>query len=57
MKLIERIVDGFILTVGITPPTPRTRTLATTFIALGIALSLLAVLAFFVFLLMHPAGR
>lgn len=57
MKLVERIVDGFILTMGITPPTPGMRRAATTFIALGMALSLIAVLGFFLLLLTHLAGR
>ncbi len=57
MNLIERIVDGFILTVGITPPSPRTRRMATLFIASGMALTVLGVVAFFVLVLARIAGR
>jgi hypothetical protein len=32
VNLIESIVDGFILTVGITPPTPARRRIAVIFI-------------------------
>ena len=36
MNIIESIVDGFILTVGITPPKPERRRFAIIFIATGL---------------------
>jgi hypothetical protein len=36
MNIIERIVDGFIMTVGITPPKPERRRTAVIFIAAGL---------------------
>jgi len=36
MNIIESIVDGFIMTVGITPPKPEQRRAAVIFIATGL---------------------
>lgn len=49
MKFIQGIVDGFIMTVGITQPKPEKRLTATIFIASGIFGTVLGVVALFVF--------
>jgi hypothetical protein len=36
MNILASIVDGFIMTVGITPPKPEQRRAATIFIATGL---------------------
>jgi hypothetical protein len=53
MKLrpLEAIVNGFIMAVGITRPTPKKRRVATIFIASGLIGSVLGVTALFVFLI------
>lgn len=53
MGIFEGIVDGFIMTVGITPPTPDRKRVATIFIASGLIGSVLGVAALFVFLAVH----
>jgi hypothetical protein len=45
MSIIENIVDGFIMTVGITPPKPEQRRVATIFIATGLFGTIAGVLA------------
>jgi len=45
MNIIESIVDGFILTVGITPPKPERRRFAIIFIATGLIGTVVGVLA------------
>jgi hypothetical protein len=51
MGLIRGVVDGFILTVGITPPTPQTKRFATIFIASGLIGTVITVAALFTVLL------
>jgi hypothetical protein len=51
MGLIQGVVDGFILTVGITPPTPQTKRFATIFIASGLIGTVITVAALFTVLL------
>jgi hypothetical protein len=53
MKLrpLEAIVNGFIMAVGITRPTPKKRRVATIFIASGLIGSVLGVTALFLFLI------
>ena len=53
MKLrpLETIVNGFIMVVGITQPTPKKRRVATLFIASGLIGTVLGVTALFVFVI------
>jgi|HubBroStandDraft_5_1064220.scaffolds.fasta_scaffold2479215_1 hypothetical protein len=51
MNIIEGIVDGFIITVGITPPTPEKKRAATIFIATGIFGTIAGVIGFLGFIL------
>lgn len=57
MKFIEGIVDGFIMTVGITQPTPEKRLTATIFIATGILGTIFGVAALFVFAVAQLLGH
>ena len=45
MGLIQGVVDGFILTVGITPPSPENKRAATIFIASGLIGTVAGVIA------------
>jgi hypothetical protein len=45
MNILENIVDGFIMTVGITPPKPEQKRAATIFIATGLFGTIAGVLA------------
>jgi hypothetical protein len=51
MGLIQGIVDGFIITVGITPPRPEQKRAATIFIASGLIGTVLGVAALFGFVI------
>jgi hypothetical protein len=51
MGLIQGFVDGFIITVGITPPKPEQRRAATIFIASGLIGTVLGVAALFAFVI------
>ena len=56
MGLVQGVVDNFILIVGITPPKPEKRRIATLFIGTGLAgtvLGVAALLAFLITRLMH----
>jgi hypothetical protein len=53
MQFIEEVVDGFILTVGITPPQPEKKRTATIFIATGLLGTVAGVAALFVFVVTH----
>ena len=57
MNIIEGIVDGFIITVGITPPTPEKKRAATIFIAIGLFGTLAGVLGVFGFVLHQLVAR
>jgi hypothetical protein len=57
MGLIQGIVDGFIITVGITPPTPEKKRGATIFIATGLIGTVGGVIALFVFLVTRGLQR
>jgi hypothetical protein len=48
MGLIQGIVDGFIMTVGITPPKPEHKRVATIFIATGIFAAIALMVGLFV---------
>ncbi len=49
MGLIQGVVDGFIMTVGITPPTPEKKRRATIFIATGLLGTVVGIAALFAF--------
>jgi hypothetical protein len=51
MGLIQGVVDGFIMTVGITPPKPENKRSATIFIATGLMVTIVAILALFTFVI------
>ena len=57
MGLIEGIVDGFIMTVGITPPKPEKKRAATIFIATGLLGTVIGVGVLFSFVITHISGR
>jgi hypothetical protein len=57
MNIIEGIVDGFIITVGITPPTPAKKRAATIFIAVGLFATVAGVLGVFGFVLHQLVAR
>jgi len=50
MGLIQGVVDGFILTVGITQPTPERKRFATLFIASGLLGTVAGIAALFGFI-------
>ncbi len=56
MNIIESIVDGFIMTVGITPPKPEQRRAAVIFIATGLFGTVAAVLTLVGFVI-HRLAR
>jgi hypothetical protein len=51
MGIIQGVVDGFIMTVGITPPTPEKKRTATIFIATGLIGTVVGVAALFALLM------
>jgi hypothetical protein len=51
MGLIQGVVDGFIMTVGITPPKPENKRSATIFIATGLLGTVVAIAALFTFVI------
>ncbi len=53
MGLIEGVVDGFIMTVGITPPKPERKRAATIFIATALSATVCGVVAMLAFVLMQ----
>ncbi len=57
MGLIQGMVDGFIMTVGITPPSPENKRTATIFIATGIVGTIVGVAVLFVFILGPALSR
>lgn len=50
MNVLEGIVDGFIITVGITPPTPEKKRSAIIFIATGLLGTAAGIVAFLGFM-------
>jgi len=57
MGLIQGMVDGFIMTVGITPPKPEKKRAATIFIATGLLGTIIGVAVLFGFVITHIYGR
>ena len=57
MGLIQGIVDGFIMTVGITPPRPERKRAATIFIATGLFSTVIGIAGLFIFVVTHVLGR
>ena len=51
MGIIQGVVDGFIMTVGITPPTPEKKRGATIFIATGLIGTVVGVASLFALLM------
>jgi hypothetical protein len=51
MGLIQGVVDGFIMTVGITPPKPENKRSAMIFIATGLLGTVVGIIALFAFVL------
>ena len=51
MGIIQGVVDGFIMTVGITPPTPEKKRTATIFIATGLIGTVVGVASLFALLM------
>jgi hypothetical protein len=50
MGLIQGVVDGFIMTMGITPPKPEDKRTATIFIATGLLGTAVGIVALFTFI-------
>jgi hypothetical protein len=53
MKFLESIADAFIMTFGITPPTPDRRRIAALFIGSALFLTVAGVLVLFISVIMH----
>jgi hypothetical protein len=53
MKFLESLADAFILTFGITPPTPERRRVAALFIGSALFLTVAGILIFFVTVIAH----
>jgi hypothetical protein len=48
MKLLESLADAFIMTFGITPPTPQRRRMAALFIGSALFLTVAGILTLFI---------
>ena len=57
MQFIQAIVDGFIMTVGITQPKPEKRRAATIFIATAILGTVFGIAALFIFAVTQLFGH
>jgi hypothetical protein len=57
MNIIEGIVDGFIMTVGITPPKPEQKRAAVIFIATGLLGTIAGVLLLVGVVIQRIGGR
>jgi hypothetical protein len=51
MGFIESIVDGFIVIMGITPPRPEKKRIATVFIGTGLIATVVAIVSMLAFLI------
>lgn len=57
MKFLESIAEAFIMTFGITPPTPERRRVATLFIGTSLFLTVAGILILFVVVIVHILKR
>ncbi|HEX5282729.1 MAG TPA: hypothetical protein VFW30_01320 [Bryocella sp.] len=57
MKFLESIANAFIMTFGITPPKPERRRVASIFIGSALFLTVAAVLALFIAVIIHLLMR
>jgi hypothetical protein len=57
MGIIQGVVDGFIMTVGITPPTPEKKRVATIFIATGLIGTIGGIIALFILVVTRGLQR
>jgi len=53
MKFLESIADAFIMTFGITPPTPQRRRVAALFIGSALFLTVAGILTLFISVIAH----
>ena len=53
MKFLESIADAFIMTFGITPPTPQRRRVAALFIGSALFLMVAGILTLFISVIAH----
>jgi hypothetical protein len=53
MKFLESLADAFIMTFGITPPTPERRRIAALFIGSALFLTVAGILTLFVSVIVH----
>jgi hypothetical protein len=53
MKLLESLADAFIMTFGITPPTPQRRRVAALFIGSALFLTVAGILILFITVIIH----
>jgi len=57
MKFLESIAEAFIMTFGITPPTPERKRIAALFIGSALFLTTAGVLTLFVAVILHILRR
>ena len=53
MKFLEPIAEAFIMTFGITPPTPERKRCAALFIGAALFLTIAAIVVFFIAVIVH----
>jgi hypothetical protein len=53
MKFLESIAEAFIMTFGITPPTPERRRIASLFIGSALFLTIAGILILFITVIVH----
>ncbi len=53
MKLLESIAEAFIMTFGITPPTPERKRIAALFIGSALFLTIAGILVLFIAAIVH----
>ena len=53
MKFLESIAEAFIMTFGITPPTPERRRVASIFIGSALFLTVAGILVLFIAVIVH----
>ena len=57
MKFLESLADAFIMTFGITPPTPERRRIAALFIGSALFLMVAGILVLFATVILHILMR